>query len=272
MPLVRGDGSEAGSVVIVTDITEQERARRELDDARAAAEAGSQAKSRFLATISHEIRTPMNGILGMAQLIAADAGDADTRAHVTAIIESGENLLAVLSDVIDVAQAESGTLVLAMAPFEPRAIVAGVQSRYASAAASKGLLLEAVVEPRVPAALAGDARRLEQILANLLGNAIKFTAAGRVSLQLQWEPGVHADGALLCTVADTGVGMATSDVAKLFSLFTQADGTHARSAGGSGLGLAIVRHLAGLMGGDVSVQSKPGIGSVFSVRIPFRQA
>lgn len=270
MPLAGGDGSEAGVVVIITDITEEERSRRELEEARRAAEAGSQAKSRFLATISHEIRTPMNGILGMAQLIAADAKDADTRSHVTAIIESGENLLAVLADVIDVAQAEAGTLVIRNAAFEVRGLVKGVESRYASAAAAKGLLLECHVDAKVPAELVGDARRVDQILANLTGNAVKFTNAGRVSVQVRWEQGSGTPGALLFTVADTGIGMGAAEVRQIFSLFQQVDGSHARSAGGSGLGLAIVRHLAGLMGGDVSVQSKPGIGSVFTARLPLQ--
>ena len=272
MPLARGDGGEAGAVVIVTDITEEELSRRELEDARRAAEAGSQAKSRFLATMSHEIRTPMNGILGMAQLIAADARDPDTRSHVTAIIESGENLLAVLGDVIDVAQAEAGTLVIRNAPFDIRGLVNGLESRYESAAAAKGLLLECHVDATVPAGLVGDARRLEQILANLTGNAIKFTNAGRVSVQLRWEQGPATPGALLCTVADTGIGMGAAEVRQIFSLFEQVDGSYARSAGGSGLGLAIVRHLAGLMGGEVTVQSKPGIGSVFTVRLPLQPA
>jgi signal transduction histidine kinase len=270
MPLDRGDGAGSGSVVIATDITEEELSRRELEDARRAAEAGSQAKSRFLATMSHEIRTPMNGILGMAQLIAADARDPDTRSHVTAIIESGENLLAVLGDVIDVAQAEAGTLVIRNAPFDIRGLLNGVESRYAAAAAAKGLLLECHVDANVPAGLVGDARRLEQIFANLTGNAIKFTNAGRVSVQLRWEQA--SPGALLCTVADTGIGMGAAEVRQIFSLFEQVDGSHARSAGGSGLGLAIVRHLAGLMGGEVTVQSKPGIGSVFTVRLPLQPA
>ncbi len=264
--LGRGDGTEAGTVLIVTDITAEERARRELEDARAAAEAGSRAKSRFLATMSHEIRTPMNGILGMAQLIAADASDDVTRSHVTAIIESGENLLAVLSDVIDVAQAESGTLLLKSAPFDIRGLVAGLQSRYAAAAAAKGLLLECHVDGLVPREFPGDARRIEQILVNLVGNAIKFTASGRVSLQLQWERG--SAPALICTVADTGVGISAAALERIFTVFQQVDGSHARHAGGSGLGLAIVRQLCGLMGGNVSVQSTPGIGSVFTVRLP----
>jgi signal transduction histidine kinase len=270
MPLDRGDGAGSGSVVIATDITEEERSRRELEQARAAAEAGSQAKSRFLATMSHEIRTPMNGILGMAQLIAADAKDPDTRSHVTAIIESGENLLAVLSDVIDVAQAESGTLALTRAPFDIRALVAGLQSRYAGTAAAKGLLLECHVDAGVPAELMGDARRVEQILANLVGNAVKFTSAGRVSVQVRAEHEAGAEASLVCTVADTGVGMPAAEVGRIFSLFHQVDASHARNAGGSGLGLAIVRHLSGLMGGEVSVQSKQGIGSVFTLRLPLQ--
>jgi signal transduction histidine kinase len=255
-------------VVIVTDITDDVRARRELEHARAAAEAGSQAKSRFLATMSHEIRTPMNGILGMAQLIAADARDADTRSHAAAIIESGENLLAVLADVIDVAQAESGALQLKSAPFEIRVLMAALQSRYAGAAAAKGLFLECDVDVAVPAAFMGDARRVEQVFANLVGNAIKFTTAGRVSVHVRWEHSAGVQAALVGTVSDTGMGIAAAEVDRIFSLFQQVDGSHARSAGGSGLGLAIVRHLAGLMGGEVSVQSKQGIGSVFTVRLP----
>ena len=163
-------------------------------------------------------------------------------------------------------------LVLTKDPIEIRALVASVQSRYASAAAAKGLLLECGVDRQVPPVVSGDARRVDQILANLIGNAIKFTAAGRVSLQVRWEPGAGDDGALLCTVADTGIGMGQEDIAKLFSLFTQADNSRSRSAGGSGLGLAVVRHVLDLMGGHVSVQSKPGIGSVFTVRIPCQHA
>ena len=272
MPLVRGDGGEAGLVVIATDISEEERSRRELEQARIAAEAGSRAKSRFLATISHEIRTPMNGILGMAQLIAAETRDPDTRSRVNAIIESGENLLVVLSDVIDVAQAESGTLELRTAPFAIRELVDVLQARYAEAAAAKGLRFACEVEPEVPALLLGDARRLDQILANLLGNAIKFTSAGRVSLHLGWEPEAAAAPSLVCTVRDSGVGMTRPELERLFALFEQGDGTHAHSAGGLGLGLAIVRHLSGMMGGEVLAESVPGLGSLFTVRLPLPAA
>ncbi|MFM7783429.1 MAG: sensor histidine kinase, partial [Gammaproteobacteria bacterium] len=222
--------------------------------------------------ISHEIRTPMNGILGMAQLIAAESGDPATQSRVTAIIESGENLLLVLSDVIDVAQAESGTLELRSAPFASRELASAILSRYAAAAADKGLALDCEVAPGVPSALLGDARRVEQILSNLVGNAIKFTATGRVLLRLDWDEAASPRPVLVCTVKDSGIGMSRRDLDRLFTLFQQAEGTHARGAGGLGLGLAIVRHLSGLMGGDVSAESVQGLGSAFTVRLPLPTA
>lgn len=268
IPLERGDGSEAGLVVIATDITEEEHARRELERARSAAEEASRAKSRFLANISHELRTPMNGILGAAQLIAADAKDPETRSHAAAIIESGENLLLVLSDVIDVAQAESGMLVLRTAPFAVRELVASLQGRYAGAAAAKGLRFGCEVDPRVPASLRGDARRLEQILSNLVGNAIKFTDAGSVSVKIGWEQDAGPRPLLVCTVKDTGAGMSAAERERLFTLFQRSDAAPAGRNGGLGLGLAIVRQLSTLLGGEVSVESLQGLGSAFTVRVP----
>lgn len=272
MPLERGDGTEAGLVLIVTDTTEDERGRRALEQARATAEEASLAKSRFLANISHELRTPMNGILGVAQLIAADAKDPETRSHAAAIIESGQNLLFVLSDVIDVAQAESGTLVLREAPFAIRDLVSGLQERYAGAAAAKGLRFGCQVDADVPPSLLGDARRLDQILSNLVGNAIKFTSSGSVSLALGWGRGDGSRPRLVCTVKDTGIGMTAAERERVFDLFAQTDAARARHSGGLGLGLAIVRQLTGLMRGEVSVESLPGLGSAFTVRLPLPRA
>jgi signal transduction histidine kinase len=272
IPLARGDGAEAGLVVIATDITAEERSRRELEQARIAAEAGSRAKSRFLATISHEIRTPMNGILGMAQLIAAETDDPGTRGRAAAIIESGQNLLTVLSDVIDMAQAESGMLELHPTLFDVRQLLEGLQIRYAGAAQAAGLTFSCEIDPGLPVSLVGDARRIDQILSNLLGNAIKFTRTGRIAMRVLWEQPANAGPMLVCTVNDTGIGMTREELGRIFTLFEQADGSHARRASGLGLGLAIVRHLTGMMGGEISVESVQGLGSAFTLRLPLPTA
>lgn len=274
MLLQRDDGTAGGRVLMVADITADELARRHLAEAREAAESANRAKSRFVANMSHEFRTPLNGILGMAQLLQDEALNATMHDYVDMIIRSGEELLGILSDVLDVAQAESGTLALQREAIDVRAIVAGVCGRQRERAWSKGLSIEYEVAADVPARLFGDTARVRQILGNLVGNAIKFTPAGSVRVGARWLPG-GAQGEperLRLSVSDSGIGIAAEDLEKIFASFEQTDNSETRRFGGAGLGLAIVRHLTELMGGRVLVESEPGCGSTFSVELPLETA
>jgi signal transduction histidine kinase/DNA-binding response OmpR family regulator len=238
--------------------------------ARATADRANRAKSEFLANMSHEIRTPMNGILGMAQLLLMPGlREEDRLGYVRTILNSGQTLLALLNDILDLSKVEAGKIVLESGAFEPGHLMSDVQSLFADAAAQKGLRLDMMAGGPLEQWYQGDPLRLRQMLSNLVGNAIKFTATGGVDLS------VHAlenETMLEFSVTDTGIGVSEETRQVLFRPFTQADSSTTRQFGGTGLGLSIVRHLALLMGGDAGVDSTPGAGSRFWFRIPARSA
>jgi len=237
----------------------------DLMEARDAANAANIAKSQFLANMSHEIRTPLNGVLAMAEVMDRGELAEVQRERLAVVRQSGEQLLAVLNDVLDLSKIEAGKLELAEQDFDIDRIAQAVHDSFAALAEEKGLAFEVQVAPEADGVWRGDADRLRQILANLVSNAIKFTAQGSVTARFE-----EADaGGLRLSVADTGIGIPKDKVLTLFEKFTQADSSTTRRYGGTGLGLAICRELAQLMGGQISVMSREGEGSTFIVELPF---
>jgi signal transduction histidine kinase len=236
---------------------------------RALAEQASQAKSRFLATLGHEVRTPMTGVLGMAELLQGTPLDAQQRGHVDAIRRAGEHLLRLVNDALDMARIEAGRLELVSAPFALEPLLGEVAGLMAPLAERKGLVFADHIDADAPRALQGDRTRVQQILLNLIGNAVKFTEAGHVSLEVTaLQPwGVRF------VVADSGPGLNPEQRERLFRRFEQADGARtAARYGGSGLGLAISQELAAAMGGRIAVESAPGQGTRFVVELPLLAA
>jgi PAS domain S-box-containing protein len=250
------------------DITERVAAERTLDEARAKAEAASEAKSRFLATVSHEFRTPLNGILGMAGLLLDTAPSPEQTTYIRAVKTSGQALLSLIDEILDFSKIEAGRIDLLADPFDIRAVVEGVVELLAPKAQGKGIEIAAFVAPDVPARVIGDRDRLRQILVNLAGNAVKFTEAGGVGVIV--EQG--RDGVLSLAVHDTGPGIAEDRVPSLFEEFEQGDGELSRRHGGTGLGLAITRRIVERMQGEIAVDSTVGAGAVFRVSLPMPEA
>ena len=239
----------------------------DLMEARDAANAANIAKSQFLANMSHEIRTPLNGVLAMAEVMQrGDLADVQ-RERLSVVRQSGEQLLAVLNDVLDLSKIEAGKLELAEHDFDIEKVAQSVRDGFAAIAHDKGLDFAVEVTPEATGVWRGDADRLRQIFGNLVSNAVKFTNEGRVTARFE-----AADaGGLRLSVTDTGIGIAQGKIITLFEKFTQADSSTTRQYGGTGLGLAICRELAQLMGGQVSVMSQEGVGSTFIVELPFRR-
>ncbi|HEY3697162.1 ATP-binding protein [Phenylobacterium sp.] len=264
---VRGvDGQVIGIVGLSQVIDRYKRAELALVAEKEAAQAADRAKSEFLANISHEIRTPLNGVLGLASLLSKTRLDTGQSEMVRTIEASARTLNALMCDVLDLAKIESGRLELDVQPFAPAETVQHIHRLFAAAAADKGLDFSCEVDPSVSGMAIGDHTRLNQILTNLISNAIKFTAAGQVSLGVRAE-GEGCDQRLVFTVSDTGMGISREALPRLFARFVQADGSISRSFGGTGLGLAISRTLARLMDGDIEAASTPGQGSTFTVTV-----
>ncbi|WP_298233015.1 ATP-binding protein [uncultured Azohydromonas sp.] len=238
--------------------------------ARASAESASRVKSQFLANMSHEFRTPLNAVIGLSHLLRQRAMPDDVAGFVTHIQHAGEQLLALTDDVLDLSRIEAGEMRLEEVPLEVAPLLDAVQAMVRTQAEAKGLALQVDVAADVPPQLVGDPLRLRQILLNLLGNAVKFTAAGQVTLRLQMSAREAGLAWLRFEVADTGIGIAAEQQARIFEPFVQADSSTTRRFGGTGLGLSIVRRLVDLMGGTLQLQSQPGQGSVFSVELPLR--
>jgi PAS domain S-box-containing protein len=278
--VVRGDDREvwtAGAVRFITDeggkplrmvgamqnITARKAQEQALVLAKEGAEAANLAKSAFLATMSHEIRTPLNGVLGMAQAMAMGELSDQQRERLDVIRQSGESLLAILNDVLDLAKIEAGKLELEQAEFDIAELAKGAHATFTAVAERKGLTFGLTIEPAAKGTYLGDSVRVRQILYNLVSNALKFTETGAVSVVV----GRRA-GKLRLTVKDSGIGMSPEQVDNLFRKFEQADASTTRRYGGTGLGLAICHDLAALMDGAIAVRSAAGEGTTFTVSLP----
>jgi CheY-like chemotaxis protein len=240
----------------------------ELKLAKDEAERLARVKMEFLANMSHEIRTPMNGVLGMAQIgHQVSRENPKARDCFARIVESGRLLLGILNDVLDYSKIEAGKLQIDQVPVDVARVVDSAVELVAGAAEAKGLVLTVQTDPLLSVPCLGDPLRMRQVVLNLVSNAVKFTLNGRVDVAAAID-----QGELVLAVADTGIGMTREQLARVFETFEQADGSITRNFGGTGLGLAIARRLAGLMGGRILVESTPGSGSRFELRLPYRPA
>ncbi|HEY9217638.1 MAG TPA: ATP-binding protein [Phenylobacterium sp.] len=256
-------GRPINLVGALQNITERKRTELAIAEARDQAEAANRAKSEFLATMSHEIRTPMNGVLGMAQAMERENLEPIQRKRLDVIRKSGETLLVLLNDILDLAKIEAGRLDLEAGEVEVAAVAKIALESFVAQASEKDVILSIHVDPRAEGVYAGDPTRVGQILRNLVSNAIKFTAQGVVAVHID-RPG----DTLIMKVTDTGIGMTPEQQSRLFEAFVQADASTTRRYGGTGLGLVIVRELASKMGGEIEVESTEGQGSSFTVRLP----
>jgi signal transduction histidine kinase/ActR/RegA family two-component response regulator len=257
---------DGGLLSVGTDVTEMRRTQEALASAVESAEAGSRAKSEFLATMSHEIRTPLNGVLGMAQALAVERLTPSQRAKLEVIHQGGETLLSVLNNVLDLSKVEAGSLSLEDGIVDAGRIAHAVQGIFSANAADKGISLTVTVSPTAEGQWRGDPMRVQQILQNLVSNAVKFTERGGVAI----EVGRLGDQ-LLLAVSDTGPGVPSTFQARMFDSFTQADASTTRRFGGSGLGLSICHALVQLMGGVIELDTYAGKGATFTVRLPLQK-
>ncbi|MFZ5428298.1 MAG: PocR ligand-binding domain-containing protein [Thermodesulfobacteriota bacterium] len=265
--VMRGpDGAVALFEGLVQDITEQKRMEEEIRAARLKAEQASRAKSEFLANMSHEIRTPMNAILGFTRLALKRARDTELRDYLERVGEAGASLLSIINDILDFSKIEAGRMELLEEDFDPAEAVESAVRTVEVQARRKGLKLEVDISPGTPRLARADPARFRQVLVNLMGNAVKFTSEGSVSVSAFMEPG----GEFTVSVRDTGIGIPPGKLGIIFDTFTQADSTTTRRFGGTGLGLAISRQLAGMMGGRITVESREGEGSDFRFTTPLK--
>src|SRR5262249_57168501 len=228
------------------------------------AQAANQAKSTFLAVMSHEIRTPMNGVLGMMEVLERQGLNAAQRQTLATMRDSAQALLRIIDDVLDFSKIEAGRLELEQIAFSLSDLIESVAGTFRREASEKGLTLDVDFDVGSDDALIGDPTRVRQILFNLLGNALKFTRRGSVQVRASTSPLGGGRTRIRLAVSDTGIGLDAGQIARLFRPFAQADSATTRQFGGTGLGLSIVRRLAELMGGQVSVDSAPGVGSTFT--------
>jgi two-component system, sensor histidine kinase len=267
------EGAPSRLIGTTIDISERKALELQLQTARDVAESANEAKSIFVANMSHEIRTPLNGVIGVAGVLARSELTEPQREMVAVVQSSAQVLERLLTDILDQSKLEAGEFELQSAPFDLRAAVEAAAELMRARAEEKGLAFHVRYAGAADGVFEGDAVRLRQIIANLAGNAIKFTEAGEVRIDVDVEPPSEADAPSLVvlTVSDTGIGFDAETAERLFSRFVQADGSISRRFGGTGLGLAISKALTEMMGGEIEAVSEPGAGSTFTVRLPLRR-
>ncbi len=266
--VLKEEGKVIGSVCVARDLTQIKQVQKDLEKSKEEAEAASRAKSEFLANISHEIRTPMNAILGFAETLLNETVNERHRGFLQTILSSGQNLLALIDDILDLSRIEAGKLKIQPEPVDIKAVVYEIRSIFLDRAEKKGLEFKVDIASDLPDILILDEVRIRQILMNLISNAIKFTEKGRVEVRL-WQEFSHINTIdLFMQVIDTGMGIPPSQHEIIFENFRQQDNQRAKEYGGTGLGLAITRKLVELMGGNIWVESEVGRGSTFTVMLP----
>jgi signal transduction histidine kinase/ActR/RegA family two-component response regulator len=266
------NGAPHAQLILLRNTTERKEIEAELHRAKDAAESSNLAKSAFLAMISHEIRTPMGGVIGFAQMLEKTPLSPEQHEYTQMILVSGQAQLRIINDILDYSKVEAGRMDLEQRPFSLPSEIEKNCLLFVPQAEQKGLSLQWHIAPDVPAHVTGDSLRLGQVLINLIGNAIKFTSQGSISVQVEAETLVGDNALIRFTVKDTGIGIAQDAAERLFRSFSQIESSTARRFGGTGLGLAIARRLCLLMGGDITVQSKPGQGSTFVATLILRVA
>lgn len=261
------DGQVVGAVVTFTDITERLKVKNELINAKLRAEAANKAKSEFLATMSHEIRTPMNGIIGFLQILEQTELNDKQKEYINTIKTSTDTLLAVINDILDISKIEAGKLELERILFDIRETVETTVHSFTAQTRKKGLELNVLIRSDIPQFALGDPTKLRQVLGNVINNAVKFTDQGEVFIEVSLNKETETGIELLFTIKDTGIGMTTEEISKLFKPFTQVDSSSARKYGGTGLGLAICKSIVEMMQGKIDVASEKGKGTKLSFTV-----